>query len=527
MANTPDAIIIGAGHNGLITAFYLARAGLRPLVLERSQQVGGAAITQEFYPGFRGSLLAHSAGPLRPEIMRDLQLERWGLKWIVPAVTVAALSPDGNHLVLYRDLERAAAEIGKRSAGDQANYRNFATALERVSRVVRQALVLTPPEVEHPTFADLLGLMGLGRSLRSIGRSSTYQLLRWAPMAIADLVSEFFQDELVRATIAARGIFGAFLGPWSAGTGLLLLLRAAGDTSPSGENFFALGGMGALTEAMAKSAKRAGAEIRTGAEVKEIRVQKGAAEGVVLRSGEEIRARAVISSADPRRTFFEMIDPGLLNPSFARRVENYRMHGVVAKVNLALSGLPTFTGLERQKEALAGRIHVGPHLDYLERAFDDAKYGEFSREPYLEVTFPSLSDPSLVPSGQEVMSVYMQYAPYQLKQGTWESQRAALGDTVVNTLATYAPDLPSKILERQVITPLDLEASYGLTGGHIFHGELALDQVFTMRPIMDWARYRTPIENLYLCGSGTHPGIGLTGGSGANAAREILKQLKN
>ena len=526
MANARDVVIIGAGHNGLITAFYLARAGLKPLVLEGRGQVGGSAITQEFYPSFRCSLLAHSAGPLRPEILRDMQLERWGLTWIVPAVTVTALSPDGNHLVLYRELERSVVEIGKRSPSDQGKYREFAAALERVSRVVRKALALTPPEVEHPTAADLFGLMGLGRSLRAVGRASIYQLLRWAPMAVADLASEFFQDELLRATIAARGIFGTFLGPWSAGTGLVLLLRAAGDPSPSGENFFALGGMGALTEAMAKAATDAGAEIRTGAEVREIRVGKGAAEGVVLGSGEEIRARAVISSADPKRTLLQLVDPGLLSPSFARRLENYRMEGVLAKVNLALSGLPTFTGLNGQREALAGRIQIGPHIDYLERAFDDAKYGDFSREPYLEVTFPSLTDPSLAPSGHEVMSVYMQYAPYQLKQGAWEAQGLALGDSVVNTLARYAPDLPSKILGRQVITPLDLEASYRLTGGHIFHGELGLDQVFTMRPILDWARYRTPIENLYLCGSGTHPGIGLTGGSGRNAAREILKQLK-
>lgn len=526
MADSREVLIIGAGHNGLITAFYLARAGLRPLVLERRNQVGGAAVTEEFYPGFRSSVLAHSAGPLQPEIVRDMRLEKHGLQWIIPEVAVTALSPDGKPLILYRDLEKAVGEIGKLSPADAPRYREFQGALEKASRVVKKSLELTPPEVEHPTTADLFGLLQLGRSLRGIGRANTYNLLRWTPMAVADLVSEFFHNELLRATIAARGILGTFLGPWSAGTGLVLLLRAATDQSPPGENFFAVGGMGSVTQSMAKAAVEAGAEIRTGAEVTEIRVQKGAAQSLVLRTGEEIHAGAVVSSADPKRTLLGLIDPVVLSPSFARRLQNYRMHGTLAKVNLALSEVPTFTGLNGHSEALKGRIHVGPSLDYLERAFDDAKYGAFSRAPYLEVTLPSLTDSSLAPSGQHVMSIYMQYAPYKLKNATWESERAALGDTVVNTLAQYAPDLPSKILHRQVITPRDLEDIYGMTGGHIFHGELALDQVFTMRPVLDWARYRTPIENLYLCGSGTHPGTGLTGGSGANAAREILKQLK-
>ncbi len=347
-------------------------------------------------------------------------------------------------------------------------------------------------------------------------------------MAVADLVSEFFETDLLRATIAARGIFGTSLGPWSAGTSLVLLLRAAADSNPAGSNFFAAGGIGAITQAMATAAQQTGAEIRTGAEVIEIRVKNGAAQGVVLSTGEEILARAVVSNADPKRTFLKLTDPALLAPSFTRRLQNYRMNGTVTKVNLALSGLPTFTALGSNSEALTGRIHIGPEIDYLERAFDESKYGSFSRAPYLEATIPTLTDPSLAPEGKHVMSIYMQYAPYKLKNGSWqdEAQRFALGDTVVKTLAQYASDLPDKILHHQIITPLDLEETYGLTGGHIFHGELALDQIFTMRPMLDWARYRTPIENLYLCGSGTHPGTGLTGGSGKNAAGEILKDLK-
>jgi phytoene dehydrogenase-like protein len=528
MPNPRDIVIIGGGHNGLVTAFYLAKAGFKPLVLECRNQVGGAAITEEFHPGFRSSVLAHSAGPLRPDVVRDMQLESHGLKFITPEVAVTTLSPGGRALVLYRDLERAAQEIAKFSEADAARYREFQPALEKVSRVISKTLALTPPEIERPTKADLFGLLQMGRSLRGLGRKNTYNLLRWAPMAVADLASEFFQTELLRATVAARGIFGTFLGPWSAGTALVLLLRAAADTNPVAGNFFAAGGASAITQAMAKAAQQAGSEIRTGAEVIEISIKNGAARGVVLSTGEQILARAVISNVDPKRTFLRLTDPSLLSPTFTKRLQNYRMNGTVAKVNLPLSGLPTFIGLNGKAEALKGRIQIGPETDYLERAFDESKYGNFSRAPYLEIAIPSLSDPSLAPEGKHVMSIYMQYAPYKLKDASWqdEAQRFALGDTVVKTIAQYAPDLPDKILHHQIITPLDLEETYGLTGGHIFHGELALDQIFTMRPMLDWARYRTPIQNLYLCGSGTHPGTGLTGGSGANAAREIIKDLK-
>ncbi len=526
MPNSRDIVIIGGGHNGLVTAFYLAKAGYKPLVLEGRNQVGGAAITEEFHPGFRASLLAHSAGPLRPEVVRDMQLAKHGLKLITPAVDVTALSPDGRALVLYRDIERAAQQIGKTSQSDAGKYREFHAALEKTSRIISKVLTLTPPEISRPSKSDLYGLLQLGRSVRGSGKKNTYDLLRWRPMAVADLVAEFFENDLLRAVVAARGIFGTFLGPWSAGTALVLLLRAAADANPAGGNYFAAGGMGAVTQAMAKAAQQAGAEIRTSAEVAEIKIKDGAVQGVILANGEEIQARALISNADPKRTFLKLMDPVLLSPTFTKRLQNYRMNGTVAKINLALSGLPSFSGPDGNSDALCGRIHIGPGIDYLERTFDESKYGNFSRAPYLEIAIPSLTDPSLAPAGLHVMSVYMQYAPYKLKEANWREQRGALGDTVIKTIAQYAPDLPGKILHSQVITPLDLEETYGLTGGQIFHGELALDQIFTMRPMLDWARYRTPIENLYLCGSGTHPGTGLTGASGANAAREILKDLK-
>jgi phytoene dehydrogenase-like protein len=527
MAEQRDVIIIGGGHNGLVTAFYLAKAGFKPLVLERRQHTGGAAVTEEFSSGFRCSTLAHVAGPIRPDIVRDMELERHGLKLIASDVAAVALTPDGRALTLYNDAGKSAQNIAKFSQKDAAKYPEFHQSLSKVAKVIGDALQMTPPDIDNPSPADLWGMLQTGRAIRKLGKKDMYRLLRWGPMAVADLVAEYFETELLRATIAARGIFGTFLGPWSAGSSLVLLIRAAADSHPAGSSLFAAGGVGSITQAMAAAAKQAGADIRTATEVKEVRIKDGVATGVVLASGEEISARGVISNADPKRTFLKLVDPTHLTPDFVQKTKNYRMPGTVAKVNLALSGLPEFTALKASGNgALTGRIHIGPEIDYLERAFDDSKYGSFSRHPYLEVTIPSLSDPSLAPAGKHVMSIYVQYAPFKLKDGDWDSQRSALGDAVVRTLAEYAPNLPGLVIDGQIITPKDLEQTYGLTGGHIFHGELALDQFFTMRPLLDWARYRTPIANLYLCGSGTHPGSGLTGGSGANAAREIAKELK-
>src|SRR6266516_1816601 len=528
MAETRDVVIIGGEQNGLVTAFYLAKAGFKPLVLERRTQPGGAAITEEFHPGFRCSTLAHSAGPLRADVMRDMQLEKHGLKLMTPEVSVASLSPDGRALTLYNDVRRSSQEIANFSQKDAAKYPEFEQSLGKIGKVIGKALSLAPPNIDNPSKGDLWGILQTGRSIRNLGKKDMYRLLRWGPMAVADLAAEYFETELLRATVAARGIFGTFLGPWSAGSSLVLLIRAAADPHPAGTAWFAAGGMGSVTQAMASAAKQAGAENRSGAEIIHIRIKDGAATSVILSTGEEISAEAIVSNADPKRTLLKLVDPIHLSPDFVMKLQHYRMPGTVAKVNLALAGLPKFTALDGGNEsgALSGRIHIGPEIDYLERAFDESKYGNFSRQPYLEITFPSVTDPSLAPSGKHVMSIYVQYAPYKLKSGDWESQRVGLGDAVVKTLSQYAPNLPELILRHQIITPQDLEDTYGLTGGHIFHGELALDQFFTMRPLLDWARYRTPIGNLYLCGSGTHPGAGLTGGSGANAAREILKDLR-
>lgn len=526
MPVTRDVVIIGGGHNGLVTAFYLAKAGLKPLVLERQTQVGGAAITQEFHPGFRCSILAHTAGPLRADVLRDMRLEKHGLKLIRPDVATTSFSPDGRALTLFNDINKSVQEISRFSQKDANKYPEFQSSLKKISQVIADALALAPPDIDHPSKTDLWAMLQTGRSMRKLGKKDMYRLLRWGPMAVADLVAEYFDTELLRATIAARGIFGTFLGPWSAGSSLVLLMRAAADAHPSGSAYFAEGGMGALTQAMAFAAVDAGAEIRTGVEVIEISAGNGVASGVVLSNGEEISAKAIISNADPKRTLLKLVDPVHLSPDFVTKLQHYRMPGTVAKVNLALAGLPRFTGVNGDGETLRGRIHIGPEIDYLERAFDESKYGSFSKQPYLEATIPSLTDPSLAPPGKHVMSIYMQYAPFKLKNSDWEAQRVTLGDTVVKTLAQYAPNLPELILSHQIVTPQDLEDIYGLTGGHIFHGELALDQFFTMRPLLDWARYRTPIQNLYLCGSGTHPGSGLTGASGANAAKEILKHVR-
>jgi phytoene dehydrogenase-like protein len=545
MAAIHDVLIIGAGHNGLVTAFYLAKAGLKPLVLERRSVTGGAAITDEFHPGFKCSTLAHAAGPLAPAIIRDMQLVHHGLEMIRPEVRVFAPSPDGpggGALLLYDDAARSAESIAKFSKKDAEKFAEFQQTLARIAAVLSRVMADTPPSIDEPSAGDLWRLLLTGKALRGLGQKDMYRLLRWGPMAVADLVGEWFGTELLRATIAARGIFGAFLGPRSAGSSALLLMRAAADPHPAGSASFAKGGMGALTQAMAAAAVSAGARIRTDAAVAQIAVKDGRVDGVVLASGEEIAAPVVISGVDPRRTFLRLIDPVHLAPDFLGRVQNYRSMGTVAKVNLALDALPWFvapgfspapnaapslrSGQTLKAGATAGRIHIGPEIDYLERAFDDAKYGSFSRQPVLDITIPTVTDPSLAPPGKHVMSIYVQFAPYKLKSGDWRSQREALGDAVVRTLSPYAPDLPGLILHRQVITPLDLEETYGLSGGHIFHGELSLDQLFTMRPLLGWARHRTPIQGLYLCGSGTHPGNGLTGLSGANAAREILKDWR-
>jgi phytoene dehydrogenase-like protein len=524
--------LIGGGHNALTAAFYLAKGGFKPVILERREIVGGGAVTEEFHPGFRASTLAHTLGPLRPDVARDLKVEKFNCEILRPDPRVFAPALNGESLLFYDDHAKTAGGVARLSAKDAAKYTEFAASLEKISNVFAQLSSITPPSIDKPSPEDLWNLLKTGRGIRGLGKHGIFDLLRWGPMAVADFVAEVFETELLRAVIAARGIFGTALGPWSAGSTAVLLLRAAADSNPVGSASFSRGGLGTFTHALAESAKQAGVEIRTNAEVHHIRVKDGSTTGVVLADGEEIAVEAIVSGLDPKRTFFQLMDPSQLDPTFALRIRNIRANGTVAKVNFALGDLPAFPSLagtvgpDGFRQALSGRIHIGPEIDYLERAFDASKYGEFSDSPYLDLCIPTLLDPSLAPPGKHVLSAYVQFAPFKLKNGAWDSRRKALGEAVIKTIAAYSPSFAGLIEATEVITPADLETKYGFTGGHIFHGELALDQLFTMRPVLDWARYQTPVRGLFLCGSGTHPGNGLTGASGANAAREIIRELR-
>lgn len=521
---TYDVTIIGGGHNGLVTAAYLAKNGLKTVVLERREVVGGGAVTEEIHPGFRVSALDHAAGPFSAHVISDLNLPQFGLQIISPEVRVLALSPEGKSLCVYNDVAKTVSEVEKFSAKDAKSYPEFVNSFSRIGRVLAPLISMTPPSIDEPTAADVWQLGKVGLAFRGLGKKDEYRLLRWGPMAVADLVSEWFETELLRATVAARGIYGAFAGPWSAGTSLGLLWQAAMDGSPIGSASYAKGGMGVLSDALAKAAQAAGAEIRTRAGVAAIVGAETDSPKVVLESGEEIESRVVVSNADPRTTFLKLVDPVDLDPNFLSKMRNYRAPGAAGKINLALSGLPHFNGGDPQK--LTGRIHIGPEIDYLERAFDASKYGEFSAQPYLDITIPSIADPSLAPEGKHVMSIHVQFAPYKLKQGDWTTRSEEFAENVLDLLEQYAPGVRELAVAAQVITPLELEREYGLSGGHMHHGEQSLDQFFTFRPLIGWAQYRTPLRRLYLCGAGTHPGGGLTGLNGFNAAREIARDLK-
>jgi phytoene dehydrogenase-like protein len=523
-------VVIGAGVNGLTTAALLAKAGLAPLVLERRETVGGAAVTEEFHPGFKASTVAHTSGPFRESVVTELGLARHGLATIEVEPRVVAPLPDGRSLSLWGDPQRTAASLSSWSAADARAWPEFHGALGRISVVLARVLDTTPPDLDEPRLREAFTFLGIGLRLRRLGRRDGQNLLRWGPMAVADFVQEWFETPLLQAMVAARGIRGAFAGPWSAGTTANLLLDAAASGgNGAGATVFVKGGLGALTGALAAAARSFGATVRTGAAVERIVAREGAVAGVVLAGGEEVEARAVISAVDLPRTFLTLVDPALLDPEDVRSVRNYRIQGMASKVHFALSALPDFPALRGpdQDVPLRGRLHFGPHIDALERAFDAAKYGGPSPRPYLDVTIPSIVDPSLAPAGRHVLSAYVQYTPYRLKSGSWKERRNDVTEAVLSTLEEHAPGFRSLVLGQQVLTPLDLEETYGLTGGHPAHGEHALDQLFVSRPLLGWARYRSPIPGLYLCGASTHPGGGVTGGPGQNAARAILDDLRS
>ena len=518
-----DAIVIGGGVNGLTCAASLAKRGRRILLIEQRPSIGGCAAESELAPGFTVPTLAHAAGPIRSDVAEELQLHHHELRFSDTPIQVSALSPDGRALTIWDDAHRTAEGLRAWSAKDAAAWPAFQSSLQNIGALIAGLFMSTPPSVDTPTGRDVFALMQTFRTFRSLPKADQWRLLRWGPMAVADLVGESIETELLRAAMAADGVFGGMLGPWSAGSGLQLLLTSANRALAFQGGRVVAGGPAAVARSLARACERYGVEIKTGEGVQRIDIKDDRAVGVTLSGGTHVDARAVISAVDPKRTFLTLCDAEHLPPEFLWRVRHYRSRGTLAKVNLALSQLPQFTGAT--PEVLAGRVRLAPDLDHLERAFDHAKYGRYSPHPWIEFTIPSIADPSFAPPGAHVLSAYAQFAPYTLREGNWDTAREAFGECVVNTLEQYAPGIKPLIVAGETLTPLDLERGWGLTGGHIFHGELSLDQFFTMRPLLGYGNYATPLRGLFLCGSGSHPGTGLTGGSGMNAAREIARAL--
>lgn len=533
---TRDAIILGSGPNELVAACYLAKAGQSVTVLERRPELGGTAAFHDIMPGFRLEISPPSLGWVSPKIVKDLALEGLDLEteWTDPTVLTPRL--DGPPLVLWRDLAKSREEIKKHSPADAEKWEPFCIRMATLAGFLETLYTQEPPRIMgrgpggratgQNQLGDLFNLMAVGLRLRRLGKIDMVELLRTLPMSVQDLLDDWFECEVLKGTIGAGGITNLLQGPRSAGTCFVMLHHLVGR--PAGAfraRTLVRNERGHLIHALGLAAKRLGVETRTNAGAK-VTVKDGRAVGVVLDSGEEIAARFVVSGADPRTTFQKLVDPTELEPELNRAVQNVKLRGVRAVVNLALGELPAFSGVAKDSAALHGVISVSPSLDYLEHAYDDAKHGGISKGLFLEATIPSLSDPSLAPAGKHVMSVAVQYAPYHLREGKWDGPtKEALADRVVATLSEYAPNLKAAVLGRAVYTPPDLEESFGLAEGHLYGGELTLDQILFMRPVPGFAYYRSPLEGLFMCGDACHPGGGLPGLAGANAAREILKDV--
>jgi phytoene dehydrogenase-like protein len=520
---TRELIVIGGGVNGLVTAAYLAKAGIQVLVLEARGTPGGLAATDEIMPGFRSSVAGHDIGWLLPDIAAHLKLGAAGLELVVPEASVFSPLPEGRSLTLWTDPARAAEEIARFSPEDAHRWPPFTAQLARFARLLEATYAVTPPRIPDARGRDVATLFGLGRRLRRLGRREMVEFLRVAPMSVAEWLDDWFATDALKGAVGAGGVTRILQGPRSAGTAFVLLHHQVGRPPGAVRGAHLVkGGLEVLARTLADVARGYGAEIRTSAPVREIVVRDGRAIGVALETGEHIAARRVVSSADPRRTLCGLVPAAHLDPEFVRAINNIRFRGAVATVHLALGELPRFSS-RPPEGALRGAITIAPSLDYLERAYDDAKYGGVSRHPYLEARIPTVLDPGLAPPGRHLMSVQVQYAPYQLRAGAWDdAARDRLADSVVATLAAHAPNIGTSVLARHDVTPKDLEDRFGLTEGHPYHGEMTLDQIVFMRPVAGWARYRTPIKGLFLCGAGTHPGGGLAGAPGRNAARELL-----
>jgi len=519
MRSEYDAIVVGGGHNGLVAAAYLGRAGRRVLVLEKRPAVGGAVATEEIAKGFRAPTGAALAGMFRPEILEELQLARHGLAFLPCDPAVVALADGGQPLRMWRDPKRAAAEIASVSPADAAAYPKFRALMAKIAGVVDPLLLSIPPSISAPSLGDEWFLLRRALRLRRLGKEAMYDALRIPFMSLKAVLDEWFETELLKASFALHGLFGVFRGPWSPYTGFGLIHHFVAESN--GGWSFIRGGSASLSGALAAAAQAAGATIRTGAEVRRIATADGRATGVELASGETIGASVVLSNADPKRTFLTLLSSLDLDADFLMRVRNYQSDGCLAKVNLALDAPPQIPALGAAE--IPPRIQIAPSLEYIERAYDDAKHGGISESPTLDVAIPTAVDPSLAPPGKHILSVLVQYTPYRLKRGKWDDRREKLGERVLDLLEEHVPNVRSALVGMETLTPADLEARFGLTGGHIFHGEMTLHQQYVLRPVPGWGRYRTPIENLYLCGSGGHPGGGITGAPGYNAAHAVLE----
>jgi phytoene dehydrogenase-like protein len=526
MAESYDAIIIGAGHNGLVCAAYLARAGLRTLVLERRGVLGGACVTEEVWPGYRVSTASYVMSLLQPKIIRELELRKFGFE-VLPTDHLFVPFPDGRYFVYWDDTKKTCAEITKFSRKDAETYPVFESFLHDAARFVRALLWKTPPNPVSRRPADIKEMIGLLWQFRKLG-GKLFRFVDLMTESISDFLDRYFESDQLKAVLAYYGSIGTFAGPRTPGTAYVLLHHLMGEHEGAGGWGFIRGGMGGISQAIARCAERHGARIRANAEVVRITVRDGRAAGVVLASGEEIAARMVVSNADPRRTFLGMLAEGALPDEFIDEVRTYKTYSTAFKINLALDEAPRYTAFDGKTigTAYPTYVHIGPSIEYLERAYDDAKYGRPSARPFLSPVVPTIVDPDLAPPGKHILNIFGGHAPYTLQGTTWAQERERFADTVIDTLAEYAPNLKGAVIHRQVLMPPDLEAVFGLPHGHIFHGELSADQLFFLRPVPGYANYRSPVRGLYQCGSATHPGGGVMGVSGHNAAREIRKDAR-
>jgi phytoene dehydrogenase-like protein len=523
MAQHYDAIVIGGGHNGLVNAAYLARAGKKVLVLERRHLVGGATVTEEIFPGFKYSVFSYVVSLLRPEIVRELDLPRHGLQ-ILPLESTLTPLPDGDYIYRDGDHYRTMRDIARHSPRDAEAYDEYARSMYFMAKAVKYILGIVPPDPTSFDPRELFSLRNLGKHFLNLGEENLYTLVKLMTMSSADFLDEWFECDPLKATMSASGIIGTYLGPRSPGTAYVLLHHYMGEIDGVFRAWgFQKGGAGGVAEAIAGAARAFGAQIHTDASVAQVIVKEGRATGVVLEDGDEFHADVIVSSLDPKRTFLDLIDESLLPSELIEALHNFNIRGSSGKVNLALDAAPEFACMPGDGAHLRGAISISPSLEYMERAYDDAKYGAFSRRPYIDAIIPSMIDPHMAPPGKHVMSCFVQYAPYALRHGVWDQQREAFGDAVIETLSEYIPNLKQIILHRQVLTPLDIERTTGLSQGNIFQGELSLSQLFFLRPAPGLAQYRTPIRGYYQCGSGTHPGGGISGAPGRLAALEILK----